>query len=107
MQEEVYRQSAVNHEGEDHIKWGWVAVTAVVLEVALVLSAFAWVAIYSYLIHPGEVVAYYQNYAQLSGPILSIILGIPYWFFACRWVARKAGSRAVTMSPVSYTHLRA
>ena len=98
MQEEVYRQSAVNHEGEDRIRWGWVAVTAVVLEVALVLSAFAWVAIYSYLIHPGEVLEYYQNYAQLSGPIVSIVLGIPYWFFACRWAGRKAGSRAVTMS---------
>jgi hypothetical protein len=96
MQEEVYRQSAVNHGG-DHIRWGWVAVTAFVLEVAIVLSAFGWVAIYSYLIHRGEQAAYYENYAQFASPIVSIVLGVPYWFFACRWVGRKGGTRAVAM----------
>src|SRR6185436_12611970 len=93
----VFRQSAVNHEGGDHIRWGWVAVTAFVLEVAIVLSAFAWVAIYSYLIHPGEQAAYYENYAKSASPIVSIVLGIPYWFFACRRVGLKAGTRAVAM----------
>jgi len=97
MQEEVSRQSALNHSGGDNVRWGWVAITAVVLEVTLVLSAFAWVAIYSYLIHPGEQAAYYENYAQFSSPIVSVVLGIPYWFFACRWVGRKGGTRAVAM----------
>jgi hypothetical protein len=95
MQEQVHRQSAVNHERG--VRWGWVAVTAFVLEVAIVLSAFAWVAIYSYLIHPGEQAAYYENYARSASPIVSIVLGIPYWFFACRWVGRKGGTRAVAM----------
>ena len=95
MQEEVSRQSALNHSGGDHIRWGWVAITAVVLEVAIVLSAFAWVAIYSYLIHPGEQAAYYQDYAQSASPIVSILMGIPCWFLGCRWLGRKAGTRAV------------
>jgi hypothetical protein len=71
--------------------------TVVGLEVALVLSAVAWVAIYSYLVHPGEQLAYYQDYAQFASPIVSIVLGIPFWFFGCRWVGRKAGTRAVAM----------
>ena len=29
--------------------------------------------------------------------MISVVLGIPYWFFACRWVGRKAGTRAVAM----------
>ena len=82
----------------DRIPWGWVIGTAVALEVAAIISAFAWVAIYSYLIHPGEDAAYYENYAKSSSPIVSIVCGIPYWFFACRWVTRKAGTRAVQMA---------
>lgn len=79
----------------DHIPWGWVALTVVLLEFALVLSAFAWVAIYSYLINPGHDQPYYQKYAEFASPIVSVVVGIPYLFFACRWVGRKAGTRAV------------
>ena len=61
------------------------------------ISAFGWVAIYSYLIHPGEAPSYYENYAQFASPVISVVLGIPYWFFACRWVGQKAGTRAVAM----------
>ena len=49
------------------------------------------VAIYSYLIHPGEAPSYYENYAQFASPVISVVLGIPYWFFACRWFGQKAG----------------
>lgn len=98
MLEASHRQSTVNQKGSDRIPWGWVVGTVVVLEVAMVISAFAWVAIYSYLIHPGEEPAYYENYAQIASPFVSVVLGIPYWFFACRWVGRKAGTRAVAMS---------
>ena len=97
MQEASHRQSAMSQQESDHIPWGWVVGTAVGLEVALVISAFAWVAIYSWLIHPGEEPAYYENYAQSASAVVSIVLGIPYWFFACRWVGQKAGTRAVAM----------
>lgn len=97
MQEATHRQPAVSQPESDRIPWGWVVGTAVGLEVAMVISAFAWVAIYSYLIHPGEEPAFYENYAQFASPVVSVVLGIPYWFFACRWVGRKAGTRAVAM----------
>ena len=82
----------------DRIPWGWVALTVVGLEIALVLSAFAWVAIYAYLINPGHDSPYYQKYAEFASPIVSVAVGIPYFFFACRWVGRKAGTRAVATS---------
>jgi hypothetical protein len=95
MQEISRSQAAVNRADGDHIPWGWVALTVVGLEIALVLSAFAWVAIYSYLINPGHNSPYYQKYAEFASPIVSVVVGIPYFFVACRWVGRKAGTRAV------------
>ena len=97
MQEASVQASVVSPAKGDHIPWGWVAITAVGLVVAVTLAAFAWVAIYSFLIHPGEELPYYQDYAQSASPIVSIVTGIPFWFFACRWVGRKAGTRAVAM----------
>ena len=97
MQEASVHASAVNQAKGDHIPWGWVAITAVGLEVAVTLSAFVWVGIYSYLIHPGEQLSYYENYARFASPIVSVAVGIPVWFFACRRVGRKAGACAVAM----------
>ena len=97
MQERAVRMSAMSESKGDRIPWGWVVLTAVALVVAVTLAAFVWVAIYSYLIHPGEDLSYYQNYAQFSSPIVSVVVGIPVWFFTCRWVGRKAGTRAVAM----------
>ena len=98
MQEVSRTQPGMNRAEGNHIPWGWVALTVVGLEIALVLSAFAWVAIYSYLINPGHDSPYYQNYAEFASPIVSIVVGIPYLFFASRWVGRKAGTRAVATS---------
>jgi hypothetical protein len=95
MQEVSRTQPGVNHAEGDRIPWGWVALTVVGLEIALVLSAFAWVAIYSYLINPGHDAPYYQQYAEFASPIVSVVVGIPYLFIACRWVGRKAGKRAI------------
>ena len=97
MQEISQSQQPVSRAQGDHIRWGWVAFTVVGLEIALVLSAVAWVAIYSYLINPGHDLVYYQNHAQFASPIVSVVVGMPYLFFACRWVGRKAGTRAVAM----------
>ncbi|MEK6304569.1 MAG: hypothetical protein AABO41_28105 [Acidobacteriota bacterium] len=98
MQEATHRQSTENRMGADRIPWGWVVGTAIGLEAAMVISAFAWVAIYAYLIHPGEDAAYYENYAQVASPVVAVVVGMPYWFFGCRWVTRKAGTRAVQMA---------
>ncbi len=93
MQETSRSEPAVNRA--DRIPWGWVALTVVLLEIALILSAVAWVAIYSYLIAPGHDMPYYQTYAEFASPIVSVVIGIPYLFLAGRWVGRKAGTRAV------------
>ena len=98
MQDRSRTQTAVNRAEGDHIPWGWVALTVVGLEIALVLSAFAWVAIFSYLINPGHDLPYYQKHAELASPLVSVAVGIPYFFLACRWVGRKAGTRAVATS---------
>ena len=98
MQEASVGASAMNQAKGDRIPWGWAAITAVGLEVAVTLSAFVWVGIYSYLIHPGEDFSYYQNHAQFASPIVSVAVGIPYFFLACRWLGRKAGTRAVATS---------
>lgn len=97
MQEVSLDASVVSREKGDRIRWGWVVITAVALVFAVTLAAFVWVGIYSYLIHPGEELSYYQNYAQFASPIVSVVVGIPLWFLACRWVGRKAGTRAVAM----------
>jgi hypothetical protein len=88
----------MNRASSDRIPWGWVVATGVGLEIAAIGSAIAWVAIYSYLIHPGEDSAYYQEYARAASPVVAVVLVGPYWFFGCRWIARKAGTRAVAMS---------
>jgi hypothetical protein len=98
MQEISQSQRSVIRAQGDHIPWAWVALTVVGLEIALVLSAVAWVSIYSYLINPGHDLLYYQKHAEFASPIVSVAVGIPYLFFACRWVGRKAGTRAVAAS---------
>ena len=98
MEETSRTQTATSRAQGDHIPWGWVALTVVGLEIALIASAVAWVAVYSYLINPGHDSTYYQNYAQFSSPIVSVTVGIPLMFFACRWAGRKAGTRAVAMA---------
>lgn len=97
MQEISQSQPTVSRAEGDHIPLRWMALTVVGLEIALILSAVAWVAIYSYLINPGHDPGYYQNHAQFASPIVSVVVGIPYLFFACHWVGRKAGMRAVAM----------
>lgn len=90
-------ETVVKRAEGDHIPWGWVALTAVGLEIALALSAVAWVAIYYHWIDPGHDFLYYHKHAEFASPLVSVVVGIPYFYFACRWVGRKAGKR-VAMS---------
>lgn len=69
------------------IRWGRAAAGALVAEIAQIAAAFGWVAIYSYLINPGQPFATYQAYAQASGPWVSIIAGVPIFYAASRWIA--------------------
>ncbi|MBL8361552.1 MAG: hypothetical protein JNN18_13750 [Rubrivivax sp.] len=59
------------------IRWGAVAGALLLAEAVLVGAAFAWVAIYSHLLNPGQPIAIYQGHAQASGPWVSILVGMP------------------------------
>jgi hypothetical protein len=66
----------------------------VVAEVGQIAAAFAWVAFYSYLVHPGETQAFYQRYAQVSGPWVSLLAGTPIFYLVCRWIGSRVPSQA-------------
>lgn len=76
------------------IRWGAALGGMLLAEVAQIAAAFAWVALYSYLIHPGETPAYYQGYAQVSGPWVALVAGTPIFFWVSRWIGRKVPARA-------------
>lgn len=71
------------------INWGRACAGALIAEVTQIAAAFGWVAIYSYLINPGQPMATYQAHAQASGPWVSIIAGAPIFYAASRWIARS------------------
>ena len=60
-----------------------------IAEITQIAAAFGWVAIYSYLINPGQPLATYQAHAQASGPWVSILAGAPIFYAASRWIARS------------------
>jgi hypothetical protein len=67
-----------------------------VAEAAQVAATFAWVALYSYLVHPGETPAFYQRYAQVAGPWVSLLAGTPIFYLVCRWIGSRAPAQAWT-----------
>ncbi len=68
--------------------WPRVLGAILIAQVMLIAGAIAWVAIYSYLIAPGQPIAAYRAHAQVSGPWVSLVLGIPVFFVLGRWLAR-------------------
>ena len=71
-----------------NIHWGRAGAGALVAEITQTVAAFGWVAIYSYLINPGQPIAAYEAHAQASGPWVSILAGAPIFYAASRWIAR-------------------
>ena len=71
------------------IGWGRACAGALIAEIGQIAAAFGWVAIYSYLINPGQPMATYQAHAQASGPWVSILAGAPIFYAASRWIARS------------------
>jgi hypothetical protein len=70
------------------VRWGRAVGGALACEIVLVPAAVAWVTIYSYLIHPGEQLPFYERYAQVASPWVSLLLGGPVFYAVCRWLAR-------------------
>ena len=71
-----------------NIHWGRAAAGALIAEIAQIAAAFGWVAIYSYLINPGQPMAAYEAHAQASGPWVSLVAGAPIFYAASRWIAK-------------------
>ena len=71
------------------IAWGRAFAGALIAEIAQIAAAFVWVAIYSYLINPGQPFATYEAHAQASGPWVSILAGAPIFYAASRWIAKS------------------
>lgn len=71
------------------INWGRAFSGALIAEIAQIAAAFGWVAIYSYVINPGQPIATYQAHAQASGTWVSIFAGAPIFYAASRWIARS------------------
>jgi hypothetical protein len=76
------------------IRWGAALGGMLVAEVGQIAATFAWVALYSYLVHPGETPAFYQRYAQVAGPWVSLLAGTPIFYLVCRWIGSRVPSRA-------------
>ncbi len=74
--------------------WPRILAAIVIAQVTLIAGAVGWVAIYSYLIAPGQPIAAYQAHAQVSGPWVSLILGVPVFFVLGRWLARHRPTAA-------------
>ncbi len=71
------------------VRWGGAVSGAVIAEVAQVAATFVWVAVYSYVINPGQPVAAYEAHAQRAGPLVSVLAGFPIFYAASRWIAKS------------------
>lgn len=76
------------------IRWGAALGGMLLAEVAQIAAAFAWVALYSYLVHPGETPAFYRRYAEGAGPWVSMLAGTPIFYLVCRWIGSRDPARA-------------
>ena len=76
------------------IRWGAALGGMLLAEIGQIAAAFAWVAFYSYVVHPGETPAFYQRYAQVAGPWVSLLAGTPIFYLVCRWIGSRDPSRA-------------
>jgi hypothetical protein len=76
------------------VRWGAALGGMLVAEVGQIAATFAWVAFYSYLVHPGETPAFYQQHAEVAGPWVSVLAGTPIFYGICRWIGARNPARA-------------
>jgi hypothetical protein len=77
------------------IRWGVAAVATLLAEIALITLSIMCVAVYSYTIHTGESREFYDAFAKVSGPWVSLIAGGPVFFLIARWIRRRAPAAAL------------
>ena len=88
------------------ISWGRACAGALIAEIAQIAAAFGWVAIYSYLINPGQPMATYEAHAQVSGPWVSLLAGAPIFYAASRWIARSRPTALALFGSFSWSTAR-
>ena len=76
------------------VRWRLAMAGLLIAEASLIAAAFAWVAIYSYVLNPGHTAAFYEQYAQVTTPYVALLLGIPVFFLTTRWIGFRAPSAA-------------
>ena len=74
------------------IRWGLAVAATLLAEVALIALSIICVAVYSYAMHTGETQEFYEAFARVSGPWVSLIAGGPVFFLIARWIRRRAPS---------------
>lgn len=67
----------------------WGLVGAFILHVVMIALAIAWVALYSLAVAPGHERGFYEAYAQVSSPIVSVIAGGPVFYLAALWLTKR------------------
>ena len=77
------------------VRWGAAIAGMLVAEAGQIVATIAWVAFYSYVVHPGESQAFYESHARQAGPWVSLLAGTPIFYFVCRWIAARSGSRGL------------
>lgn len=77
------------------IRWGLAVVATLLAEITLIALSIICVAVYSYAIHTGETAEFYDAFAKVSGPWVSLIAGGPVFFLIARWIRRRAPAAAL------------
>jgi hypothetical protein len=76
--------------------WGLGASAAA--HVVLVAATFAWVAVYSHGVAPGQPLAAYEAHAQVAGPWVAVLGGVPL-FYA---IGRRGGPTRAQIALAGY-----
>jgi len=66
------------------ILWG-----AIIIHIILISLSFLEVAIYSMVIKPGKGESFYMEHAQITAPYISIIFGIPLFYFVAKFLSKN------------------
>ena len=70
-------------------------------ETVLVACAILWVFLYSTLIYRDGDNAYYASYAQLSSPVVAVVLAGPVFFALGRFLRRRFRDQALRLAMVT------
>jgi hypothetical protein len=78
---------------------------SVLAMITLVIISFLEVAVYSYLIHPGQDEGAYEAHAESTAPVISCIFGFILFYLVSRYWTRKGypnASKLAILYPLVY-----